>query len=185
MKLKNFNEEFLTSIKGKLIRNEPIEVYVNPTFKDFMEASPQKPHEVRFIAVGKTKKVYIFNASSAIHSEVAKDIGLYGQDEGWAGTFNLKNRVLLGNAKQVGEHWVMDNSDSLLYWINAYPSIEIWQKSYLHFFDQEDWSWINKWIDVTSMVSKFKQNYEHAVKSEMSESSISHMVRKFEYEKSR
>ena len=185
MKLKNFNEEFLTTIKAKYGRREPIEVYVNPTYRDFIEAAPKPPHEVRFIAVGKTKKVYIFDANAGIHSEIAIDIGLYTYDEGWAGSFDYKNKVLMGVAKQEGERWRMVNSDSLSYWISSYPDIETWQKSYLHLFYEEDWSWVNKWIDVSTAVNRFKEAYKKVTKEEMSEHSIVAMVRKMEYEKSR
>jgi|WetSurMetagenome_2_1015567.scaffolds.fasta_scaffold39431_3 hypothetical protein len=182
MKLKNFNEEFLTSTRGKYGRKEPIEVYVNPTYRDFIEASPQKPHEVRFVAVGKQNKVYIFDAAVAIHSEVTPVLGISGE---WAETFNYKNKVLLGTAKQVGDKWVMNGSDSVLYWINYYPEIETWQKSYLHMFYEEDWSWVNKYIDVNLEVSKYKKAYAQAAKDEMSEHSIVRAVRIMEYEKSR
>jgi hypothetical protein len=164
MSIRKIQEEFLTGIKGFYHSKGYVEIYVNPTEAEMLQASvdDEKFVGIRFIADGREKKVYAFSAGE-IHALVLEKLGLSNRD--YASGFDIRRKLLMGTARREGGVWTMVDSDSIESMINAFPShAEQYEKDYLHMVFNTDWSWVNKWININRKMSEFKKEYESELK---------------------
>ena len=138
MRLQKFlNEEY----HGRVKPSHSIyshEVFVNPSRKEMM--SCKNYDQIKFIADGKIKKLYIWDPDTSMHKEL------------WEKEFkrnyinDINGEVLLpGYAEQLGGKWIMEDVDGS-YIVNSL--IRLLEENnkldqYVKTFD-----WVNKWIDI-------------------------------------
>ena len=122
--------------------------------------------EIRFVAVDKSKKVYVWDAYKGIHIDVW--ILLLGKKEKLSlREYNRKKNIdiLPGLAKKKGKKWVMVSSDeideffyrrkdpestkNLMGYVPEKIDIKVLKKNF---------QWVNKYIDINSYFDKFKED---------------------------
>jgi hypothetical protein len=135
---KYLTEKWIKSFKS---RGDIIEIFKNPTKKEFKEVAGTtdfdflKGEWVRFIADIENREVYIWHPE-IIHSMAWSRIG--------------DNRpftdvtLLTGVAQIKGGKWKMADSDEGV-------------NRNLMAYGIEDWEWANKWIDLTDYLKKMKK----------------------------
>jgi len=116
-----------------------LEIFENPSKKEFLDAAAIGIVEkyVRFIADPKRKKVYIWSAN-AIHADMVPEI----YNKSYA---NVIFKVLPGTAKQQGGRWVIIATDE----------VEVTPDRY-NWIMQHDWSWADRYIEVTPWIKKLR-----------------------------
>lgn len=140
-------EKWVKSFKDRDPFGKPqdniIEVFVNPTKKEFRDASDnagfdiQKGKYVRFFADMKRKQVFVWNPNS-IHLDTWRVIG---------DSRNFEDETLLsGIAEMKGGKWAFTDSDEGV-------------RRNLMKFDVEEWEWANKWIQVTDYLQDYKEKW--------------------------
>jgi hypothetical protein len=140
-------EKWIKSFKDRdsfgRVRDDIVEVFVNPTKREFRDASGnasfdiQKGNYVRFFADMKRKQIFVWNPN-AIHNDVWKEIGdgrRFGDET-----------LLSGVAEMKGGKWVFTDSDEGV-------------RRNLMSFDIEEWEWANKWIRVTEYLEDYKKKW--------------------------
>ncbi len=138
-------EKWVKSFKDRdsfgRIQDDIIEVFVNPTKREFRDASGnasfdiQKGKYVRFFADMKRKQIFVWNPNT-IHSDTWKEIG-DGRKFG-------DPTLLSGVAEMKGGKWTFTESDEGV------------RRNFKE-FNVEDWEWANKWINVTDYLQRFKK----------------------------
>jgi len=116
-----------------------LEIFENPSKKEFLDAAAIGIVEkyVRFIADPKRKKVYVWSAN-AIHADMVPEI----YNKSYA---NVIFKVLPGTAKQQGGRWVIIATDE----------VEVTPDRY-NWIMQHDWSWADRYIEVTPWIKKLR-----------------------------
>lgn len=123
-------QQYILNERYVKIRYESVEVLENPSFRDMKSVSI----ELRFIAVDKTKTLYLWNSEIAIHNEIYERLRL-----GNALFSDIKNAsVFVGVAKNKGSKYVVTSSDAI-------RVIKSFDQSYI-----DKWNWINEYIDINS-----------------------------------
>lgn len=128
--LEAFAKGFNKSVMGG--RKEYIEIFVNPTHKELMNASG--PYGVRFFADPKKKKVYAWNAEY-IHLSVMPEIGYSYKD----------SNLLLGTANLKNGKWIMTTSDRMA----AHPQMSPETLKGI-------WGWVDKYILTTPFLGSVR-----------------------------
>ena len=123
MKLKELLEEFKDGFKSGT-SGKYIEIFVNPTKKEFMDAYGIVGGKkyVRFIADPKSKKVYVFSPNE-YHRNIHVNLNLTNDD--------LIN--IWGVAQKVGNSWMLVTSDSWKSLKDKKASTWEWLKKYINF----------------------------------------------------
>ena len=134
-KVKGINEGWYESAKG--VNGGVVDIFKNPTKKDFRELNNSK--YLRFVAVRKTKSLYICDGFELLHTDIWDSIPELGR---WNDK-NLMNfdRQLMGIALGSGTKWVMDESSQY----DEYGTTEE-----VPFMDdmKKMYKWVNKWIKI-------------------------------------
>lgn len=150
--IKSLLEEWLKSFS---LSRGLIDVYKNPSKSDYSEIYqsfiddvrlPSKIVMIRFIADAKTKSVYVWNGQKAIHAEVARSVGLIDRMES-------DPTILSGIGVLVSGKAEMQQADSLES-IDKYSSQ--FDINYYNGVVSRDWSWVNRYIQVTKYLGKLK-----------------------------
>lgn len=139
-------EDYLGSVKTFL---GYAEVFINPTKSDFLELSKSfktsKEDNVRFIADGKAKKFYAWNAEVALHKDIRIFLNLPTESD-------KIPHILFGESYLSGQSLkflLIENID--LYMIryelkNGDSRSLIKVKNYLTQAYQVDWKWLDKYL---------------------------------------
>ena len=145
MRLEQYlNEEWFDTVQG--YGNKHFDVFRNPSQKDYSEINSDF---IRFIAIRKTKSLYMWDGTTVIHADVWKIIPNNGV---WSRK-NIKmfDKQLLGIAYRSGSSWIMEESDSYDYYgstTRITPSTDEMKKMY---------KWVNKWIKIDAYFNTFKR----------------------------
>lgn len=137
-----------------------IDIYSNPSTSDLVELRKQTIYDVRFIADGKSKTLYIWNGEAILHSQAAKHLGLSNRIAG------IPDNILLGTASISGGKLVARYSDNLYMMIKdllAFKS-EINKNSYLRKrYDYlknlgKNFNWISRYMDLSEITNMIDRN---------------------------
>lgn len=131
-RLKNFiKEEWMNTYKYSLVPglSNSVDVFVNPSRKEFREVHNNNQKYSRFVLDNKKKKLYIWSGTEALHremwTEISKDIGdsrqLYISPDLLVGTIDFKGNI------EFESNFI-------------YP-LSVWEKIY-----NTNWSWANKYM---------------------------------------
>jgi hypothetical protein len=141
-------EDYLDSVN---YGGRNVQVFVNPTFDDYKELNAKK---VRFIADAKSKKIYVWNAYFAIHNAIAYKIGLEPR---------MDVDLFSGESDYYNNKLYMKESSRLRGYVknvkqgNARPL----EHQYLVNFFNQNWSWLDKYIDgAVQYINDNKQKFE-------------------------
>lgn len=128
-------EVFYGGFKGRW--GDYIEIFVNPDKREMMDAADNRSKEVRFVADPVTKKVYIWNADSALHPEAMKRINSRWD---WQRDVNL----LVGTAEFSRGKLTLSYIDRLEFMSPEDRAEHL----------RMDWRWVDKTILVTPGIEK-------------------------------
>jgi len=115
-------------------RNRDVEVFVNPTRSEMREAGGSNG-QVRFTAIDKEKKLYVFNAGRALHIDVWEDI----LGKTFAEYTSASNKTVLHAIATFGTKWIMTESDEL-------ESGHLDRDDYIRLYKR--FKWVEKWISL-------------------------------------
>jgi hypothetical protein len=142
-------EEYHALLKTSSIS---VPVFFNPNRSDFREMGS----DVRFIADAEEKKVYAWDASTVIHRTMKYFLGLD----------TVSPKMFWGEADKHGNDYICIASDSfriavenLLFDRRHGNDKSIYQK-YVDEFLAQDWTWVDKYIDMTSYIQKVKDSIQ-------------------------
>lgn len=172
-KLKKILEEFLDGVK---INDEYYEIFVNPNQKEIAEAADivdpsrdfgwdnawikyhkKKGFYVRFTAIP-NKKLYVFNPL-IIHEDLDRKFGIKENDV-----------YIHGIARKEGGRWKAIEAHNIEYMIRNKNKPEIMKE--LKAFAEVDWSWINMYLDIRSLLEDFKSRIEMILKNNLKEDNL-------------
>lgn len=159
------SEDYIDSVVSDY-SSLPTDIYCNPGSTDMKELYQKSSrHEVRFIADGKTSKVYVWNADTALHQTVAKKLGLLsklGYDKPWT---DSSVDILIGSGLVSGGSITMSSSNLLD------PIIAIAAKGqeyknyenvkYMKRLISKNWSWLRKYINYSAYFDRIKHSLEN------------------------
>lgn len=145
--------------------NKPINIFVNPTSSDLIKLTKSisdSPKEVRFIADAKTQKVYVWDASLAIHNNVRPQLGFSHEI---LDTSNIiDGTVGLSNGKL---NMIEDNLNDIPILINLLKQKSVSDsklvsiKNYLIKIFETKWNWVGKYIfGFEDYISRQRDNYK-------------------------
>jgi hypothetical protein len=129
-------------MKGRGLRDDILEVFVNPTKSEFRDAAGTNDFDmlkgkwVRFFADMEKRQVHIWNPE-VIHLEAWKR---FGDSRKFTDVTLVK-----GVAENVGGKWVFTESDEGV-------------ERNLRHYSWEDWKWADKWINVTKYLKRWVDN---------------------------
>lgn len=130
------------------------DIYENPSKSDYSElfinANKDRVRKstfavIRFFADDKSKTVYVWDGEKAIHAEIARTIGLNDRLDSDPSILSGIATLSSGKAKMV-------QSDSL----ESIDKHSTFDTNYYNQVISKDWSWTNRYIDVTTYLSKLK-----------------------------
>jgi hypothetical protein len=139
MRLKQYmNEEYLTRLNYK---GKSFEVFVNPSVKEIKQLD--KMDGVRFTAILKDKKVYVWDSYVAIHNDV------WDMETGKGRNFNSASceDALHGECEFKGGKYVMNFSDEIHY------QLGIGKRFYIRDIIK-DFKWVNRYINIEDYLKK-------------------------------
>jgi len=143
-------EEWADSFKTL---SKTVEVFVNPTQKEFNEVKNNDHYGVRWLADSKTKKVYIHPSNSAIHGTVINKVILKGKSEEAMAPHFTSDRWISGSVTKTGHHF-SDLLDAGYWWKDGYGKKAI----------KKDWSWAYKYIPgMEKFIEKYKGNVKEDI----------------------
>jgi len=129
-------------------RNKKVySIYTNPTkleMKFAIEESQDK--ELRFVADNLNKKIFVWS-SDLLHDDVWDNFLAKTYAKGRGNDFSISPDLLPGNAVKIGNSYSMINSDEV-------DCDSQWVKDIIDI----DWSWANKYVNVTKWLNKFKKS---------------------------
>jgi len=132
---KHLTEEWAKSFK---IRGKFMEVFTNPTKREFNDARDQSGDKaVRWAADNKTKTLYVWS-SDGLHQDVLNRV---------FGSFRYPSHILTGIAVQKGGKWVVEGDGVPM--LKLYKDVETLKKT--------NWSWIEKWINIDEVYAELDQ----------------------------
>lgn len=145
MRLQQYlDEKYLKKVESNVGGVNSTEVFVNPSWKELMEISDKGKDDIRFGALNSKKKIYVWNAFSALHDEISSGIGY----KDW----KRNDDLIEGIAIKKGSSFVAMNSDQL---------DELSSGNYSADIDEilsKDWSWTKKYkIDLENLVDTYRE----------------------------
>lgn len=177
------SENWFKSVKTSM---EIVDIYINPTSSDYLELNKRGIRQIRFLADADTREVYIADAMSLTHDQIAlklnkpKVVGAF-ESHHW--------NILPGMATVSGNKSTMTFSDQLegLYrdvesFLKKLPldkskinrrkeiSLNIFQtgmgspKNLIDNIITTEWSWCDRYVNVSSWISTYKQKYDALLK---------------------
>ena len=159
----NISEEYLKESKN--LQGIPIEIYINPTYQDFIDLSKSISKEkrnlntVRFIADNRSpQKVYMADAYHVCHDDIRKMIGLSLDYKNTPELFDGIARIVNNKVETVG--W--DKYDPFVKTAAGWHTsgdfvIQRWFDNTLKI----NWSWVDKYFPgFSNRVLKYKLEYE-------------------------
>jgi len=120
-----------------------IPIFVNPTRSEFREVGS----DVRFIADAEEKKVYVWDASKVIHRTMKYFLGLD----------TVSPTMFWGEADKRGDNYLCVDSDSIRTFVDFYKQDSSY-KRYIDKFLSQDWSWVNKYIDMDPYIQEVREH---------------------------
>jgi hypothetical protein len=142
MKFKDYiNEEYLMRAKSSIPGKGSIEVFENPTSRDKKDLGDI----IRFTAYNKNKTVYTWKYDQAHHVDISRAVGIKHR-------FNDPD-LLMGGAEWKNGIWVFNSSDFLLNFKRMLNN----EKDFITALLNNDWSWVNKYIDVDTTLNKLRK----------------------------
>ena len=144
-RLKDFlGEDFMNTYRYTLVPGltNDIDVFVNPSRKEFRETQQTGHNASRFILDNKKKKVYIWAALDALHRDMWEEIAKETKDS---------RRIYMTDDILVG---VVDKAGKVKYESNYLYTLTDWERIYA-----ADWKWANRYIkNLTSSLQKEPTN---------------------------
>ena len=157
------SEEWLKAVEANV---NFVDIYENPTSSDFKEIFKNRKHNLlRFIADNKSKKIYAWDAYIGIHYDVAYELGYISRWE------NKDKDCLFGEASINGSRAVSSvsaiSTDIFIWYYKRISSsggvVSLSLKKELEDRIKIDWSWTNRYIDCTPVVSKLKEGFQKLI----------------------
>lgn len=140
----DISEEWFKFIHG---RGGDGDIYINPTITDYKELYKKIPsHLVRFWVDIKAQKVYIWDATLALHFDVDQ---ILGKSSDFLDVYNTN--FLLGYA-------TLKNGKFVVSGLNKYgmspknPK----DKKYIKILMEYNWNWITRYLDMSWFFNNFK-----------------------------
>ena len=134
-------ERYLKRVHSNVPNKGNIEVYINPTQKDYKVLG----NIIRFTLDNKTNKVYAWRYDEAHHVDVSKGVGIKHE-------FNNPD-MLTGAATWKSGKWVFSSSDFL----KDFKKMVSSEGEFLTALLDNDWSWANSYIDVDTTLDKLRE----------------------------
>ena len=154
------SEELLTSVPSNFKKDEPIDIYTNPSSSDITKLRKLTTNYVRFIADANNKTLYVWNGESALHSQVAKHLNLLRRIE------SLPDNTLVGTADINGNRLVSRTSDSIYQMLSNLKvykteipgnSYAVKQLEYLKTVSNK-FNWVSRYLDISEIVNMINRN---------------------------
>lgn len=150
IKASSIIEAYMTLLKAK--KPEDTEtVFENPSFKELKELVDRASGEVRFMADSQTKTVYAWEGTLWNHHDARQSLKIKCDMSRWSNRYVCAN-ILDGLAVQDGSKFVMDDSDML----DSGFDISVLYRQAIF---SQDWSWADKYIEVTPYIEHLKKIY--------------------------
>lgn len=173
------SEDWFKSIKTSM---EVVDIYVNPSSSDYLELNKRGIRQIRFLADADSKEVYIADAMSLTHDQIALKLN----KPRVVGAFESHQwNILPGIATISGNKSTMTFSDQLdgLYrdaesFLKKLPtskskssrtkeiSLDMFKisvgspKNLIDNIITTDWSWCDKYVNISSWMSSYKNKYQ-------------------------
>ena len=151
----------------KNINGHELLIVKNPTIKEMLEASVFTKkvigyNEIRFVADSKKQVVYVWDSALSTHGPVRKSYLSYPED--YRSTPYLVNGV----AKVISSSAIMDRMDNYIdtYYSATGDRLKSERKrsyDYLRNMLEQQWSWLNKYIKIDSVLSSIKNDFNKIV----------------------
>lgn len=159
------SEEWFKSIYIRGNVNVPI--FKNPSSSDYLELKKSKVNEVRFVADNNSRNLYIGDAVTLIHDEIGQASGIDTRSN----KFDEKKLVLMGIAALRNGKFVMTESDDLFFSFDLlyrqgekdWRGVDL-KKKVLSLVNN-DWSWCDKYVQVSSYMNLRKHEIEKLIKN--------------------
>jgi len=132
--------------------DKEFEIYIDPSPEELMQARSKEFNAIRFIADAKHKHLYVFDAE-LMHAS-AWDRIVYTDKQIGSGNRYIHNSSDLfpGIAEYKGGKWVVTECHMLQ---TEEPDFDQLKKFY-----EQDWSWLNKYIDAEDYLEEWKAAFE-------------------------
>ena len=148
---------------SKNVSGHNLEIYENPTPDEIVLASKITKKElgkgeIRFFAINTSpKRVFAFDAYHGSHYEVAPKLGLSPS------TYNPQ--IIMATAIVNGKKAVMDTCDPISIHLQDLRT-KVRDKSieYFNTLFSIDWSWADKYIEITKYLNNKKRDFDKMVK---------------------
>jgi hypothetical protein len=143
-------EGYVTSFRNKGL---PVEVYMNPTVEEMKKLG----YDISFTAVADTKEIYCWSTHGEFHRPTKEILGLDcpgHETAGWC------DNMLDGIAQKQGKRYVMTRStcfDRLLVGFHQEGDEPNEEVEALKTILERDWRWVQKYIDVSSYLRKYRK----------------------------
>lgn len=127
-----------------VVRNISVHIFENPSFVELIGLDM-----IRFIALNKEKKVYVWDGTKAFHSDISVALGLND-------SYSDQN-FLRGQALRKNDEFIMFNSDFFnSFKISKYSAAD---ERFLKSFFIQDWSWLDKYIKASDWINHKKEHF--------------------------
>ena len=134
-----------------------VDIFENPDSSDIKELyqSDKNSHQVRFLADKNEKKVWVWNANSALHGEIARVTGAFD-------SFNkiVPVGIFSGYGYIRGGKIIMHGSDTLDLMLRVVQSDKrkemVSERDYLNDLLSNNWSWLSRYVDFSGFANKIK-----------------------------
>lgn len=154
------SEEWLMSIPSPFKKDSSVDIYVNPSSSDILELKKSTSYYVRFIADSKSKRLYVWNGESLLHSQVAKHLSLDRRinsipDQTLIGTADIRSGKLYARYSDYLYGMLKDLNS---YKSDATPGSYI-QKQLDYFSTLKDeFSWVTRYMDISEILNLISRN---------------------------
>ena len=143
--------------RARIFRGGYLDVFVNPSQSELVKVASKKTNRIRFTADNRSpKKVWVWDASKAIHYEM---LPLLGPDR-----CDVYPYILGGIAELQGSNVVMIGWDNFYHLMNVIDSSS--RQNVIAFLSRlfsYDWTWLNEYFLVTEYVGKRRLEFEMKV----------------------
>ena len=133
------------------------DVFVNPSSSDYSEIHQNSEYNViRFFLDNSDKKVYVWDAATGIHKEIADELKFLPRFR------NNDPNLLAGEAGISSGRAVMEGSDMLtggLTMIKSNIRPQIFKRNVMDVLNI-DWSWADRYVVCSKFLSKFKTEFD-------------------------
>ena len=143
--------------RARTFRGGYVEIFINPSPSEIIKVASKKTNRIRFTADNRSpKKVWVWDASKAIHYEM---LPLLGPDR-----CDIYPYILGGVSELQGSDAAMIGWDNFYHLMNVMDSSS--RQNVIEFLSKLfsfDWTWLNEYFFVGEYVGKRKLEFEGKV----------------------